>query len=382
MRGRSLSLLFVFALAACSGGGGGSPIGTPSTPAPPPPPGNGGTTTIPTHFVIGAPPSSTSALSGSRSPQYVPTTVQSVTIALDTVNAASPPSGLTTTATDNISAPSCPCVVNGPSVPPGSDGFTITTYDHTGGTGNAISVATPTIAITAGTTNNVTITLAGIPKTLAISGIPSASAGTVLSATALTVAARDADGNTITGPYASPISLADGDTTGATTLATSGSDSPPSRELLSSTDTATLAYTGLAILPATLTASATGATNGTAIFAPTLHPIVYSGPLNGSSNAELDFYATSGTGSTLSFTASELGWTDSPYNKMLTLAPASGCSAILDSATSTLSGTTFTENVAASPSAGTCTATLSDGVGQSLAGGITFTYTVTNIGVQ
>ncbi len=381
MRRHTLSLIFVFALAACSGGGGGNPIGTPSTPAPPPP-GGGGTTTIPTHFVIGGPASSTTALGSSRSPQYVPNTVKSVTISLNSVNAVPPPSGLTTTATDNISAPSCPCVVSGPSVPPGSDAFTITTYDGTGGTGNAISVATQTIAITAGTTNNVTITLEGIPKSFAIAGIPSASAGTALSATALSVTVKDADGNTITGAYASPITLADSDATGASTLATSGSDSPPAHELLSSSDTATLSYTGLAILPATISASATGATTANATFAPTLHPIVYTGPLNGSGGAELDFYATSGTGSTLSFTASELGWTGAPYNKTLTLAPASGCSAILDSATSTLSGTAFTENVAAAPSAGTCTATLSDGVGQTLAGGITLTYTVTNIGVQ
>ncbi|NNM92801.1 MAG: hypothetical protein HKL92_05605 [Candidatus Eremiobacteraeota bacterium] len=381
MRGGSLSLLFVFALAACSGGGGGSPIGTPSTPAPPPPPGNGGTTTIPTHFVIGAPPSSTSALSSSRSPQYVPTTVQSVTITLDTVNAASPPSGLTTTATDNISAPSCPCVVNGPSVPPGSDGFTITTYDHTGGTGNAISVATPTIAITAGTTNNVTITLAGIPKTLAISGIPSASAGTALAATALSVAAKDADGNTITGPYASPITLADGDTTGASTFATSGSDSPPTRELLSSTDTATLAYTGLAILPATLTASATGATNGTATFTPTLQPIVYSGPLNGST-PEIDLYATSGFGSTFSYNVSEAGWTNSPYGKALSL-NASACSTFATASAGVdvpASGTPITVTAIASPSAGTCTMTVSDPFGQTKS--VTGTYTVTGIGIQ
>ncbi len=378
----TLPLLFVFALAACSGGGGGSPIGSPSTPAPPPPPGGGGTTTIPTHFVIGGPPSAGVTVGTSRSPQYVPSTVQSVTIALDSVNSAAPPSGLTTTATDNISAPSCPCVVSGPSVPPGSDAFTITTYDHTGGTGNAISVATPTIAIAAGTTNNVTITLAGIPKSFAIAGIPSASAGTAIAAATVSVTVKDADGNTITGSYASPVTLADSDATGASSLATSGSDSPPAHELLSSTDAATLAYSGLAILPATISASATGATTANATFAPSLHPIVYTGPLNGSGGAELDFYTTSGTGSTLSFTASELGWTGSPYNKTLTLAPASGCSAILDSATSTLVGTAFTENVAASPSAGTCTATLSDGVGQTLVGGITLTYTVTNIGVQ
>src|SRR5208283_4006348 len=51
-------------------------------------------------------------------------------------------------------------------------------------------------------------------------------------------------------------------------IATSGSDGPATDELLSSSDTATLAYNGLGITSATITATATGATNGTAMFAP------------------------------------------------------------------------------------------------------------------
>lgn len=222
----------------------------------------------------------------------------------------------------------------------------------------------------------------GVPASFTISGLPSGTAGTAFTTPiAFAVTVKNATGNTIAGTYGNPVTLTDSDASGATTIVTSGSDSPPAGELLSSTDTATLNYTGLAIVPATVSAQATGATTGTATFAPTLSPIVYTGPTNASGNAQMNFNS-SGTASTFTFNASEVGWTSAPYSKALTLTPPAGCSRILNSSTSTLSGTSFTENVAASPAAGTCTATLTDGAGQSLTNGITFTYTTIGIGVQ
>ncbi len=221
-----------------------------------------------------------------------------------------------------------------------------------------------------------------IPASLAITGVPGGTAGTPFTGPqSFTVTAKDANGHTIVGAYADPIFLVDSDTSGATTLATSGSDNPPALELLSSSDTATLNYTGLAVAPITITAQSANAMPVTAGFSPTLAPIVYTGPLN-AGHPEIDFSAASGTGSTFGFSATELGWTNAPYNKVLTLVPPAACSGILNLATSTLSGVAFTENVAASPVAGTCSAALNDGAGQSLSGGITFTYTTTGLGVQ
>ena len=112
-------------------------------------------------------------------------------------------------------------------------------------------------------------TLEGVVASLAISGVPNGDVGLAFSSPqSFTVTAKDADGDVIIGTYDNAVTLADSDTTGATTIATSGSDHPPNGELLSSSDIATLNYTGLAIAPATFTASASGATNGTAAFAP------------------------------------------------------------------------------------------------------------------
>ncbi len=365
------ALLTAVAVALVSGCGGGAPSsGLPPTSAPPATP-----QLVPTQFVITIPaPTSPTR----RSPSYVTSSVASVTVSLTAVNGGSPPTGLQTSVTTTITAGSCTsgCTIPGPGAPPGSDTFSVTTYDANA---KAISTATAAFTIVAGKANSNTITLQGIPAQLSISGLPSATAGTALSATALAVTVKDVDGNTITGTYATPIVLSDSDTSGATTIATSGSDSPPAKTLLSSSDTVTLAYTGLAISPATITAGVQGASSPstTATFAPALQPITYTGPLvNGS--PEIDLYATSGTGSSATFTAGEVGLTNSPYNKPLTVTPAASCGTI--ASVSPASGTSFTVNAVSSPAAGSCTLTIADGLGQSKT--VTVTYTTTGFGVQ
>ncbi len=363
---RVWSVVCALLLSACSGvatspsgaGGGGSSL----------PPQQ---TLAPTSFVFARP-----AQTASRRPAYITANIASVAIALDSVNGSAPPSGLTTTVTSNITLTACPCTVAGPSVPPGSDTFTVTAYDAAGGSGNVVSVATATYTIAVGAANSNTITLNGVPKSFSFSGLPTATAGTAFAAQAFTVTVKDADGNTILGTYQNPVTIANSDASGATTIATAGSDSPPAGELLGSADTVSIAYTGLAITPATITASATGAT-GSTTFAPTLQPIVYSGPLV-TGNPEIDLFATSGTGSSGSFSAAEVGWTNAPYNKPLTVSLPGGCASI--ASVSPASGTNFTASAVASPAAGSCTVTLGDGVGQSKA--VTLTYTTSSIGVQ
>ncbi len=71
--------------------------------------------------------------------------------------------------------------------------------------------------------------------------------------------------------------MTDEDTTGCTTIATSGSDNPTSGVLLSSSDVATINYNGNPFGYATISASATGATTGTGVFKVTVPPFVYTG---------------------------------------------------------------------------------------------------------
>lgn len=370
------------ALAGCGGSGSISPSGAPPIAAP----GPGATAqTVPTSFTFTY--SGNSTASATRSPRYLTANVKSVTIAFTAFNGGAIPTGLTNASvTSNLTLTGCPCTtsVSGPSVPPGSDTFSLTTYDATGGVGNVISKATPTFTIHAGQANSNSITLDGLPNAFAFGPLPSGAAGSVTAPTVFSLTVKDADGNTILGTYANPVTITDSDTSSLTlgsALAVNGGSATSSITSTASGDSITLGYGGLAILPATLTASASGATSDTATFTPVLNPIVYSGPTNSGTN-EMDFYATSGTGSTYNFTASEIGWTNTPYNKTLTLALPAGCSNIVDGSTSTLTGTTFTENIAAAPAVGTCVASLADGVGQTLTGGITFTYTTVGFGAQ
>ncbi len=240
-----------------------------------------------------------------------------------------------------------------------------------------MSTASGLYSIAAGQANTNTITLDGVPASFSITGVPSGAAGTAFPPQSVAVSVKDADGNTIMGTYENAVNLSDSDASGATTLATSGSDSPPTGTLLSSNDSVTLSYTGLAIVPATITASASGATSGNATFTPTLQPISYSGPLVLGS-PEIDLYAASGTGSTGSFSVSETGWTNAPYNRGVTATMGASCSSI--ASVSPSSGTSFTVSVVGSPTAGVCTLTLSDGAGQ--AKSVTVTYTTSSFGVQ
>jgi hypothetical protein len=242
------------------------------------------------------------------------------------------------------------------------------------GTAKLLSTASHApFTINAGFDNAVNFTLSGVPSSFVISGMPSGSAGTAFVAQQnFVVTAKDAGGYTIVGAYDTAVTLADSDSTGATTLATTGSDDPPAGELLSSSDVPTLTYTGLAISPATISVQASGATEKTATFAPALSAIVIgtSDSMN-PSFAGVDLYAPSGAGSLRNFTASEIGWTNSPYNKSFNTSAGTGCSSFANVVP--VSNTSFDAVAVPSPEAGTCTFTFNDGAGQSQA--VTLAYT-------
>ena len=361
----AVAALCILVLSAC--GGGSRAILAPATMAPSPTPQQTSSALVQPRFTF-LPPSSTS--SATRHPHYITANVASVEITLNSLNGVAPSTGAALSVTTNINMASCPCVAYGPDVPPGAANFTLAAYDQPNAGGNLIATASPTYTIVAGQANNENVTLNGMPGALSLA-IPSATSGTPFaSPQSMSVTAKDADGNTILGAYAVPIAISDSDTSGATSIATSGSDNPPAGQLLGSSDTATIAYTGLAIAPVTIAVRANAAT-GSASFAPVLQPIVVTtnaSPAPNPNFAGVDFRPGNPTET---ITASEVGWTNAPYNKSLTVAVPSGCASIGNVAPA--SGTSFSATVSPSPVAGTCATTLSDGNGQSQP--VTLAYT-------
>jgi hypothetical protein len=191
-----------------------------------------------------------------------------------------------TTSNPNCTGNPLTCTVSAPAAA-GTDVFLVATYDQlqtsaspTTPVGNLLSQATLSVAVVANQANIVStpLILNGAPASFVISGLPAATVGTAFgTAQSFVVNAKDAGGNTIVGTYLHPVTLADSDTSGATTLATSGSDNPSSGTLLSSSDTATLNYNGASLSSATITAAATGATSAMATFSPTVPTVALTG---------------------------------------------------------------------------------------------------------
>ncbi|MBV8490950.1 MAG: hypothetical protein JO199_10520 [Candidatus Eremiobacteraeota bacterium] len=166
---------------------------------------------------------------------------------------------------------------------PGSYTGTFTAYDQPPASGaipnnaNVLSTGDHNFSIALGKANVVSVALDGVPSTFTLT-MPSAPAN-VAFANPMTfqVHVVDAAGYTVTGTYAKPVQLTDEDTTGCTTIATSGSDDPTSGVLLSSSDVATINYNGNAFGYATISASATGATTGNGVFKVTVPTFTYTG---------------------------------------------------------------------------------------------------------
>jgi hypothetical protein len=289
-RMRVLSVLLLGGIAGCSSGA--QSVLAPATPqtivAAPTPASAAPATTA--KFTITVPAASTGS-SRQRSPAYVSTATLSVVITLTTVNGSAYTGSPSSTASNlTPSNPNCTgspltCTVSAPAAA-GTDTFIVTTYNQQQTStspatpiGNLLSEATLSVAVIANQANvaSTPLVLDGAPSTIVISGLPSATAGTAyVSAQPFSVNVKDASGNTIVGTYLHPITLRDSDTSGATTIATSGSDNPPAGTLLSSSDTATLNYTGAALSSATISASATGATVASATFAPSSAALILS----------------------------------------------------------------------------------------------------------
>ncbi len=182
---RVATVLAALLLLAGCGGGGASSGGLGSTL---PKQANGATNSV--RFSITVPPKTASS---GRSPAYVSSATQSMTIAVlqGTTNVLNQTLGLTP------SSPGCTTSLAGTlctislSLAAGSYTASITTYDGANGTGNALSTAqSVAFTVTANQNNLVPLTLSGIPTAIHV-----ASAG----ANAVDVLAQDADGNFIVG---------------------------------------------------------------------------------------------------------------------------------------------------------------------------------------
>ena len=333
------SLVVLFALVGCSGGGNSQPA-PPTGPDPTAAPVLQSGLVTPTFtLVIPAPGSSTG-----RSPQYINgAATLSVSITLVSNN-GTPTTVTNPTVTTNVNGTSgtpCnpSCTISGPPSPPGTDRYSVTTFSAIGGGGNVLSTATKDFTIVAGSANpGLTITLFGVVKTFSISGVTAPNAGTTPADATLTVNALDAAGGTITGTYGdnstgagyignlalngTPVTVTINETNalGATLVAggsTPGAtqNSTTSVTLHNNTDTVKVHYAGLAENVKTITVAATGATNNTANFQPTLQPITPS------SGTEIDLFVdstTGGTGSSGSQTFTEAGFTGATYAQSFT----------------------------------------------------------------
>ncbi len=263
MRHLTLAVFAICALAiaACSG--------TQTIYAPPAPTPTASTPTASTKgtvsFLFVVPPASTTS---ARSRNVVlPSSAQSVTIAIDSVNGTSQ-SGTPTTVNLTASTSGCQassaglsCVAN-ISAPSGTVIFTVTAYSGANGGGTSLGSGNLSVSVTAGATASAPVTLTGTIAKIVLavgSAAEYGNAGTY----PVTIQAEDASGNTIVGTYGTAIALTDTDASGATSLsATSVADS-------TSAASVTLSYTGAAMSSAaSIGASAGGVSATPATFLP------------------------------------------------------------------------------------------------------------------
>jgi virginiamycin B lyase len=142
--------------------------------------------------------------------------------------------------------------------PPGTDTFAINAYDQANATGNQLSTATFQVAIQSGS-NTVHAVLNGIIASLSVAlGNTAPLMGTAVDIP-ISVTGSDADSNLIIGPgqYMNPITLANSDATGSTSLSVTTLTVPGAP--------VTLHYDGLHFANAIITASSVGVTSATSL---------------------------------------------------------------------------------------------------------------------
>jgi hypothetical protein len=295
---RAAVTALVLMLAACSGGGSGS------SPEP-----TGGS--IVSGSLSLAIPAKSAARANGRRPHFISPSVASVSIAVTGIpqNVVADVGPTSPNCTSTTTGRTCSVAVQAPT---GSASLTATLYDKAGATGNVLGQGTATASIAADF--NVSISVAGVPGAIVLAtAVTSFVAGTAAS-TPLVVTVNDADGNTITGTYKNPITLANSDTTGAFSLSATS--------VASSAQTVTLNYNGSAavakdvisgsapgVAPGSITAATLIVGSADNIYAAELgNQAVTVTPATGNGNvAPLRAFATADTGQDYGLTVDPTG---------------------------------------------------------------------------
>jgi hypothetical protein len=225
-------------------------------------------------------------------------------------------------------------------------------------------------------------------KSLKWGKLPKAVAGTAFKKPEpIALQALGTNGKPISGAYATPVSLSDSDKLKGTELLINNKAASKSNTVKASTDVLTLKYTGLAIEPATFSASAKGVKTAKTKFAPKLADISYSGPMV-SGAPEIDLYSTTPAtqGFSGAFTATQKGWSGK-FKEAFTYAFAgisgktNNCPGPSGAYTVTPGSkkvaTDYTVSATAGAGAGECLMTMTGGGGKTLA--ITLTFTTSGI---
>lgn len=352
---------------------------------------------------IAVPPSAGHGRRHGLHPRYVSPSSKSIAIDVTRINGGPPPAGLATQTVTNLADCSNGCTVRGPSVPAGSATLALAIYDKAQTVhacpcaGKVLSQLSQTFTISAGMANSLRATLQGVPASFDFGNtLGSGTGGTAIVSRTLTVNVYDADGNAIAGEYANPVTVSDressNDALAATNVKVNGGAAASSVTLKASTDTVKFNYSGLAIAPVPFSASASGATTFHQTFAtsnagpssqcggdPTVCATVPTNPT-------VNLYATSGTGSTATLTASQTGWTNAGYLKDVTETDDCGAYATIALATATAAnggnGSIYTATALNSAAAaGSCTVRFKGGDATDHSEAITLTFTTSSVGI-
>jgi hypothetical protein len=248
------------------------------------------------------------------------------------------------------------------------------------------AVADPTVTINAGQANTIPIPLYGDVEQATLATAPGVAGFTANTSGSKSIAitASDADSITITGQFAAPLSLHDGDTVAAygTMVDLSGSPSAATIAFNSSADlsNALETYGGIAEVVPTFTLS--GGSLPSSVTSKLY--LIATNPITFTPN-EVDLYATSGAGSTATFTLYEAGWSNAPYDQTFafgtgscTIGTAANTYAV--TATGSSNGTySYLDTAPGSAANGKCTVPVSDFPGDTLAQNETLTYTANSV---
>lgn len=315
---RGSALVFAAAVLFTACGGGSSPG---SAPAVPTTSKNGMA-----KFTIAIPVSSAS--SAVKKPQYVSSNTKSATISVNGAAATLVPLTATSSnCTTGASGLQCNISVTAPI---GNDTFVISLFASTDGTGSPLATQSISASITANQTTPVDITLNAVAASLSLAlsnAAPQERAATDLT---LTVTAKDASGATIIAPgnFASAITLADDDTSGATSLSATQVAAP-------NANTVTVHYSGAHVVahftatsgtlaPASVTLQSVPAPTPTPSPTPTATPTPTPTPTPVAATAGYLWVANTGGHSVLAFDPSSIAGGSTPTSRKPSGVPAGG----------------------------------------------------------